>query len=262
MSLPVIATSPPRGPEGAPLLVLGCSLGTSSLLWEESARILAGHYRVSTWDLPGHGASPASAAAFSIADLADAVAAAYDEPFAYAGISISGGVGLDLALRHAERLSAVVTVCSAARFLTPDVWEERARVVRASGTGALIVASAQRWFAPGTMGRSPDVTGRLLHSLRDADDESYARCCDALAQFDARPALGGIRVPVVAAFGPFDEVTPERDSLEIAHGVPGGRAVAIDGASHLASVDAPERTAAVVLDALAGMEGVRPHGTR
>jgi 3-oxoadipate enol-lactonase len=263
MTVPAIAVSTPVGPAGAPLLVLGCSLGTSSLLWEESTRVLERRFRVSCWDLPGHGASPASAADFSIGELADAVAASYAEEFAYAGVSIGGAVGLELALRHPDRVRAVVTLCSGARFLDPATWQERARVVRSSGTGALIVPSAQRWFAPGTMERSPDVAGRLLHSLRDADDESYARCCDALADFDVRSRLREVARPVTAVYGVLDAVTPEASSREIVDGVPGARLVGLDGAAHLAPVDEPHESAAAVIDALAtmGVEGATDGNT-
>lgn len=254
MTVPAIGASVPQGPDGAPLLVLGCSLGTSSLLWDESAAELRKDFRVSVWELPGHGSAPAAVADFSVGELADAVAATYEEDFVYAGVSLGGAVGLELAMRHADRVTAVVTVCAGARFVTPDHWRARAETVRASGTGALIVPSAQRWFAPGTMERSPHITGRLLHALRDADDDSYARCCDALAQFDARQRLRTARTPIVAAYGTLDPVTPQDSSQEIADAAPRSSMVAIVDASHLATVDKPYETATVVREALRGPE--------
>lgn len=257
MSVPAIAVSEPRGLHGAALLVLGCSLGTSSLVWEESAQDLRNHFRVSIWELPGHGVSPAAQSAFSVGELADAVANAYGEPFLYAGVSLGGAVGLELALRHPQRVDAVVTICSGVRFTTPEAWTERGATVRSSGTGALVVPSAQRWFAPGTMERSPDVTGRLLHALRDADDESYALCCDAIAEFDVREQLREATRPVVAAYGTLDPVTPQSSAQEVVDHAPNGRLVAIDGASHLATVDKPLDTATIVREALSsvGLEG-------
>ena len=66
------------------------SLGTSTILWEGVIPTLAADYRVVAWDLPGHGASPAASAPFTVEDLADAVAAAVGEPFLYAGVSLGG----------------------------------------------------------------------------------------------------------------------------------------------------------------------------
>jgi len=248
VTMPDIRASAPVGPDGAPLLVLGCSLGTSSILWERALPLLAQRFRVSVWDLPGHGAAPASADAFSVAELADAVAGAYSGDFLYAGVSLGGAVALELALRYGRRVRAVAAMCSGARIGTPDGWAERAAQVRAAGTGSLLSVSAARWFAPGTIADDPDLTGRLLHALRDADDESYARCCDALARFDVRERLGDVRVPVLALWGEHDAVTPEGSAEEIGQGVRHARVGRVDGASHLAPVDAPAETARLLED--------------
>ena len=90
--------------------------------------------------------------------------------------------------------------------------------MRAQSTSSVIIASAQRWFAPGSIEREPDLSGRLLHALQDADDESYALCCEALAEYDVRDRLGEIETPVLAVWGEHDAVAPEAKSAEIADG--------------------------------------------
>lgn len=250
MSVPDVATTEPRGPHGAPLLVLGCSLGTSRRVWEHALDTLTGSYRVSVWELPGHGASPAERAAFSMGELADAVAERYEGPFATAGVSIGGAVALELAMRHPDRVFGAVAVCSGARLGDPQAWTDRAAQVRASGTGSLIIPSAQRWFAEGTIAAVPELTGRLLHDLRDADDESYARCCEALRDFDARAGLAATAVPLLAAWGTLDPVATEAHAQEIVRAAPHASAARIDGAAHLATVDAPAATATMIIDFL------------
>ncbi len=47
------------GPDGAPALILGPSLGTSLAVWDAQVPVLARDHRVVRWDLPGHGSSPA-----------------------------------------------------------------------------------------------------------------------------------------------------------------------------------------------------------
>jgi 3-oxoadipate enol-lactonase len=248
VTVPAISLTDPVGPDDAPLLVLGPSLGTSTLLWDRVIPSLAEHYRAVAWDLPGHGAAPASTDAFTIAELADAVAAAVDGPFLYAGVSLGGAVGLELLLRHGDRIPAAAILCSGAKIGTTDGWRERAVQVRAQSTSSLIIGSAERWFAPGSIERDPDLTGRLLHALQDADDESYALCCEALAGFDVRDRLGEIGAPVLAVWGDHDGVTPEASAREIAAGVQRGDAIGIPDASHLAPADSPGATAAVLLD--------------
>ncbi|MEV4686433.1 alpha/beta fold hydrolase [Microbacterium sp. LWH3-1.2] len=254
MTVPTIFVTDPAGPStssrtgGAPLLVLGSSLGTSTLLWDRVIPALAEHYRVVAWDLPGHGAAPTSTEEFTIAELADAVAATIDGPFLYAGVSLGGAVGLELLLRHGDRVDAAAILCSGAKIGTPEGWRERAAQVRAQSTSSLIIGSAQRWFAPGSIERDPDLTGRLLHVLQNTDDGSYARCCDALAVFDVRDRLHEIATPVLAVWGDHDAVTPEASAREVAAGVERGEAIGIPDASHLAPADSPAATAALLLD--------------
>lgn len=252
MSIPDIAITAPSGPASAPLLVLGPSLGTSTLIWDAAAAELRETFRVAAWDLPGHGVSPAATESFTLAELADGVIARMDElgekAFFYAGVSVGGGVGLELLLRHPDRVIAAAAICSSAKFGEAAAWNERAALVRQQGTAALVVQSAKRWFAPGSVERHPDVAGALLHALRDADDESYALCAEALAEFDVRDRLDEISTPVLAISGEFDPVTPASFAHAIADGVVAGRAVEVADASHLAPAEQPAAVAALLTD--------------
>jgi 3-oxoadipate enol-lactonase len=254
MSAPALAFTAPRGPADAPLLVLGPSLGTSTILWEKAVPALAERFRVVAWDLPGHGASAPARDPFTVADLADVVAGAIEQYGAdralYAGVSLGGGVGLELLQRHPSLIAKAAIIASGAMLGPPESWQDRAALVRAQSTSAIIIASAQRWFAPGSMEREPDLSGRLLHALQDADDESYALCCEALAAYDVRGRLGEIETPVLAVWGEHDAVAPEPKAAEIAAGVRHGRVAMIQGAGHLPPAERPSRTASVILDFL------------
>ena len=263
MSVPTIALTAPVGPDAAPLLVLGPSLGTSTILWENALPVLASRYRVVAWDLPGHGSSPSATESFTVADLADAVAGAIRalgaERVLYAGVSLGGATGLELGLRHPELVSALAIVASGAQLGEPAGWNERAATVRSQSTSALIIPSAQRWFALGSIEREPDLSGRLLHALRDADAESYALCCEALAAYDVRGRLGEIGAPVVALWGEHDAVGPEAKALEIAGGVVRGRAEMIAGVAHLPPAEAPAATATALLAFFESVDAPKEH---
>lgn len=250
MTVPRIVIAEPSGPAGAPLLVLGSSLGTSSILWESTAAILRSAFRISTFDLPGHGATPTATARFTIAELAlgvlDAIDALGEDTFHYAGVSLGGAIGLQLALTAPGRVLSAAIICSGARIGTAEGWLERSAVVRAQGTASLVVSAASRWFAPGSLERIPVDGGRLLHSLRDADDVGYALCAEALANYDLRPELGSIAPPVLAIWGEHDLVTPRADADRISAGVQRGRVERVDDAAHLVPVEQPEVTAALI----------------
>nr|WP_202106914.1 alpha/beta fold hydrolase [Agromyces seonyuensis] len=239
----------PVGPAGAPLLVLGPSLGTSAILWEDVVPLLADRYRVTAWELPGHGAAPATTDSFTIGELADAVAAAIAEfggQAFYAGISIGGATGLELLLRHPDLVDAAAVLASGASLATPESWRERAAQVRAQSTSSLISGSAQRWFGPTSVADRPELTGRLLHVLQDADDESYALACEALAAYDVREQLGGIEAPLLVVWGEHDQVAPVEKAGEIASGVANAELVEIEDAAHLPAAERPAATAAVL----------------
>ncbi|TWE11366.1 4-carboxymuconolactone decarboxylase /3-oxoadipate enol-lactonase [Rudaeicoccus suwonensis] len=246
----------------APILLVGPSIGTAvTTLWSECAAQLADTFQVVGWDLPGHGASPASAGAFTMAELAEAVAAAYvhsfgDEKAWYAGDSIGGAVGLQLALDRPALLHGLVTVCSAARFGDRDSWRTRADLVHRAGTSALISQSAGRWFTPDFVSRRSDVVSTMLHHLAEVDDGSYAHACGALADFDVRGRLGAITLPVLAIGGEEDVATPPAKAGEIAWGVKDGRVRVLPGVAHLAVIEAPSDVAALIGEFAAG--GIAP----
>ncbi|WP_416403781.1 alpha/beta fold hydrolase [Arthrobacter sp. LFS091] len=243
-----VLLSPQRELGGKPLLVVGPSLGTSTVLWTETAALLGDEYDVIGWDLPGHGISPTTTEGFDVAELADAVVDLVNSvspgaTFHYAGVSLGGATGLQLAIKHSDRLRSLSVQCSGPKLGTPEGWLERAETVRKLGTPVMIQGSAERWFGPGFMDRQPEISSRLLHALRDADRFSYSFCCEALAAFDVREQLGSITVPTQAIAGVEDTVAPPSMAEETVAGIRagGGFAVAeaLDGVGHLAPAEAP-----------------------
>lgn len=269
MSIPQIKASRlSNAGAAAPVLIAGPSLGTSAAaLWSGTAAALDG-FTVIAWDLPGHGLSPAAAEPFSVAELASAVAALVraaraagditgQQSVFYAGVSLGGAVGLQLGLDHAAEFEGLAILCSGAKIGEPAGWKERAETVRNAGTPAVLIGSAQRWFAPGFIEREKEVSAALLHSLQDADRFSYAYCCEALAGFDVRDELGGITLPVLAVAGEADEVTPPSFAEFIAAGTPRGSSAVMADAAHLVPAEQPAGTAELLRNhfAVQNLEG-------
>ncbi|MFI8528657.1 3-oxoadipate enol-lactonase [Streptomyces aquilus] len=229
-----------EGPTSALPLLLGPSLGTSYALWDRIAPELSITHRVVRWDLPGHGGSAADliGPGATVADLADLVLALADslgiERFAYAGVSLGGAVGLQLAVHHPKRLSSLAVICSSAHFNGAKPWEERAARVRSEGLDWLVESADARWFTPGF------TVPRLVQDQRDADPEAYAACCDALAAFDLRERLAEIAAPTLLVAGRDDQATPPAHLREIADAVPGAALVELPRAAHLAPAQCPE----------------------
>jgi 3-oxoadipate enol-lactonase len=227
------------GPEDAPVVVLGPSLGTSMDLWSPQLPALTRGWRVLRYDLPGHGGAPAPDAPFTVEDLAGGVAALLDdlgiERAAYAGVSLGGAIGTALALRAPERVAALILCCTSARFGDPGPWRERAALVRREGVGPVAGSAAGRWFTPAFTHAETYVA-----MLRATDPAGYAACCDALAAFDATGRLGDITAPTLVIAGAQDAPTPPRGHADrLADGIPGARLTVIEGAAHLANAERP-----------------------
>lgn len=174
------------------------------------------------------------------------------DSFAVAGDSVGGAIALQMALSYPDVVEAAGVFCSGAKIGTAESWEERAAFVEEAGTPTMVEGSAQRWFAPGFMEAQPVVSTELLHSLQGADRYSYAAVCRALAAFDVRDRLAGVRVPVLAVAGEHDQPTPPESLKAIADGVPHGRFDVVSDAAHLVPAEAPERTAELLHGFLLG----------
>ena len=264
MSVPALVGVPLAGDATLPLLVCGPSLGTSATaLWSQVAERVGDAFHVVGWDLPGHGRSPASPDGFSVAELAAAVLELVDRErpgaaFHYAGDSVGGAVGLQLALDVPQRVRSAVVLCTGAKIGEPAGWLERAATVRAEGTEALLADAPGRWFGPGFVDRRREVAEALLAALRDTDRSGYAATCEALAGFDVRERLGEIDVPVLAVAGAHDAVTTAEVLREIASGVADGRLVVLPDVAHLAPAEAPDEVARLVRE----HAGRAPSGTQ
>lgn len=256
MGVPVIKASLlAEVQQNKPLLLVGPSLGTSTVaVWGQAAALLAEDFNVAGWDLPGHGASPVPPEPFTMAELAEGVAAVLaallsdgvvpaGQPVYFAGDSLGGAVGIQLGVDYPDTFAGFGIFCSGAKIGEAQAWLERAETVRVQGTPTMVTGSAQRWFAPGFIEREPEVSARLLHSLQDADRFGYARCCEALAGFDLRDRLGEIATPLLAVAGEHDVVTPIDSARLVADGVRHGTAVEIPDTAHMVPAEAPKQTA-------------------
>ncbi|MET8584589.1 4-carboxymuconolactone decarboxylase [Streptomyces collinus] len=230
------------GPEDAPVLILGPSLGTTWHMWDRQVPELTKQWRVFRFDLPGHGGAPARPAGL-VGELADRLLATLDalgvQRFGYAGCALGGAIGLELALRRPERLASLALVAASPRFGTADEFRQRGVVVRSNGLDPIARSAPDRWFTGGFAAAQPAITEWAVQMVRTTDPGCYIAACEALAGFDVRPELGRVGVPTLVLVGSDDRVTGPAEARTLVAGIPDARLAVVPGASHLVPVEQP-----------------------
>lgn len=139
-----------EGPAGAPVLVLGNSLGTTREIWEPQVAVLGERFRLLRYEHRGHGGSPAPSGPYTIAELAADVLRLLDDfgvhTASYCGISLGGMIGMWLAASAPERIDALGLCCTSACLPPAEAWLDRAAQVRSAGLVSISRQVVGRWF--------------------------------------------------------------------------------------------------------------------
>ncbi|QWC84686.1 alpha/beta fold hydrolase [Nocardioidaceae bacterium] len=245
-----------------PLLLLGPAAGTSvQALWTAAARLLATHFQVVGWDLPGHGSNlrpppghdgtyPTMSLDGLARDVLDALDRLLDTapgarptPVHYAGHGIGGAVGLKIAL---DRPPQVASLAMLGCCLEP---------------GGDVLALDPR--DPGMSARIERDHPRVAASLRAAADRVDVDAVLAVrwahSRIDLRARLGDLRLPVLAVHGAQDPLCSADSVATVlaetgAAGSGRARTEVLEGVGHLPAAEAPEAVAALVRDHALGLE--------
>lgn len=242
------------GLPGAPVLVLGNSVGTTRAVWDRQLPAFSRSYRLLRYEHRGHGGSAAPAGPYTIAELGADVLALLDsrhiERAAYCGISLGGMVGMWLAANAPDRICALGLCCTSPYLPPASSWKARAEQVRAGGMAAITGQVVARWFTQPFRDREPAVPASFAAAFERVDAEGYAGCCEAIGGMDLRAALGSITAPTLVIAGAQDPATPPAHGAVIAAGIRDSRLVVIRRAAHLANVSAPGEVTAALLSHL------------
>jgi len=243
------------GPRGAPVVVLGSSLGTAAEMWRPQLPALAARLRVIRYDHRGHGGSPVDDRPCEIADLGRDVLALLDrlgiERASFGGFSLGGMVAIWLGANASDRVDRLVLCCTAAHMPPASAWAERAAAVRAAGTTEVVAdAVVARWLTPGFAERRPDLVEWLRGMLVATPAAGYAACCGAIERMDMRADLERIAAPTLVVSAAEDPATPPEHQRRLAAGIRGARLEPIAGAAHLAGVERTEQVNRLMLEHL------------
>jgi 3-oxoadipate enol-lactonase/4-carboxymuconolactone decarboxylase len=241
-----------RGPEGAPPVVFSNSLGSTRAMWAPQIAALAGRFRCLSYDTRGHGGSAVVPAGFSMADLADDLAALIEEVFGkrpvhVVGLSLGGMTAMTLAIRRPDLVASLTPMATFCKTVSPQAWRERAATVRAGGVAAIGDMILGRWFTPAFVAAQPHVVAEARAMLLATPAEGYAACSDAIRDLDILGALGAVRVPTLVFSGADDPASPPELQDQIRAAIPGAGLVRLSPAAHIMNLEQPEQVSALLI---------------
>lgn len=227
------------GPESAPAVVLCHALGARLALWDPQITALSGRYRLIAYDLRGHGDSEVAPGPYGLDDLADDAAALCTalgvDRFSFVGLSIGGMIGQHLALRHGDRLDALVLAasCCALDAGARDTLDDRIALVAANGMAAQVTPTLERWFTAAYRNARPAEMAEIAAMLRATSVDGYVGCSQAIRALDTEAELGRVRVPTLVISGAADPAMSPAHGRHLAAAIPGAAFEVIDDAAHL-----------------------------
>lgn len=227
------------------------SLGTDLRMWHPQSERLGEHFRTLRYDVRGHGGSSVPPGPYSIAELGSDLLDLLDrleiERASLCGLSIGGMVSMWVAAHAPDRVDRLVLCCTSAHLGPRESWIERAATVRSDGVGAVADAVLARWFTAAFAAAHPEVIERMRKVLSSTPPEGYAGCCEAIAEMDLTADLPSITAPTLVIAGAEDPATPPEHGRLIADLIPGAAYEVISPAAHLATVERPDLTTAMIL---------------
>src|SRR5437763_14622528 len=193
------------GPDDAPVLLMGGSLGTTLRMWDRQLS-LAERWRLVPFDHRGHGRSPVPEGPYEISDLGRDVLDLMDalglQSASYCGLSIGGVAGMWLAAAVPDRIERLILLCTSAHMPPRERWRERSRAVSTAGsTEPIADAVVDGWLTPPFAAAHPAVRAELRAMLTGTPAGGYVACCGAIERMDLRRSLARIGVPTLVVSG-------------------------------------------------------------
>jgi 3-oxoadipate enol-lactonase len=228
-------------------VVLLHPLAMSREFWAPAARALAPRFRVITVDARGHGGSRWDGTPFSVADLADDVAAVCErlapDGAHVLGMSMGGCVALSLAGRRPDLVRGLVLADTTADY-GPDKaasWAARAAAATGKPRAEQLTFQVERWFSAGFAAAKPAEVERVCGIFVRTDSRAHAQACRALGAFDGAGFLPRVQCPALVLVGEHDQATPPAMARALSAGITRAELLVVPGVRHFALIEASDQ---------------------
>lgn len=235
-------------------LVMIHGWGMNSSVWSDFAWELAGSYRVTLIDLPGHGNSPFNGQQ-ALADWAEACLDVAPRSAFWLGWSLGSMVALQAAHLAPQRVAGVMVLAGMPRFVQAEDWPHamapRTLDLFIQALGDDHSGTLERFLALQMLGSdlAQETLRRLKARLRERPDphpEALETGLDLLKQADLREALGELGCPTAWLYGDRDTLAPAAAAGLLDRWLPAVTTEVIHGAAHTPFLSHPAETGQAV----------------
>jgi 3-oxoadipate enol-lactonase len=242
-----------EGREGAPVLMLSNSLGTTLRMWDDQAPEFAKHFRLVRYDRRGHGQSGVPKGPYSMERFGRDVLSVLDalkiKKTNWCGLSMGGMVGQWLGANAPDRIEKLVLSNTNYHYADKTPWNDRIKLVSEKGLGELVGPNMERWFTKDFRARAPQAIGRMTELFLTTKPAGYIACCEALRDMDFTSSNPRIALPTLVIVGKHDPATPPSAGEAIQGQIKGAKLVSLD-AAHIANIEQPKAYTEAVLNFL------------
>ena len=247
-----------REGEGLPVIFLHAGIADSRM-WGPQMHAFAKHFDCVAPDLRGFGKSELPAEHWlPIADVLALIDHLDLKPAHIVGCSIGGGIAIDFALEHAERISKLVLVgpgVGGRNFVAkyPELVAEMEEAEKSGGQRAIVEADARFWLdgPRRPAGYVKDPIRKLFFEMDSNFDSDFESAPIDKIDPPAVDRLDEITAPTLVVVGDED-MPPVFDAVELLmEKVPHARKAVIHDAAHLPNLEHPDEFNRIVLEFLA-----------
>jgi pimeloyl-ACP methyl ester carboxylesterase len=223
-------------------LILLPGLLCDEALWVHQTRYLAEVADVAVADLTGRD---------SVAALAADVLATAPPRFAVAGLSMGGYVALEIVRQAPERIMKLALLDTNARADTDKQRRRRRGLMALADRGEFRGVTPRllpMLIHPDRIGEEA-LTGEVMAMAERVGRDAFLRQQKLIMDRpDSRPGLSSLRLPTLVLCGRQDAISTLEMHVEMADAIPGARLAIVEECGHLASLERPHATTALMRD--------------
>jgi 3-oxoadipate enol-lactonase len=238
----------PAYPKGTVLLLTGGD--SNRLTWYKQLDVFGRVFRTIAVDYRDTGDSDPVSEPYTIADLADDGASVLDAlgvQWAHVvGVSLGGFVGLQMALRHPERVEKLVLVSTSATHIPPSP-EVMTQMRKLQQDQQLEVGERMQRIlalvtAPGYFANHPEDWDRIAEwaRYRPQSQESAVRQMQASMTYDVSRQLDHIQIPTLVVHGELDPRVVPENGRYLAQHITNARLLLYPNTGHLVIIERAE----------------------